>query len=266
MPGEPEEISVLIVGGQGTYRDGHYYTEFPDRDLAIQHCAGTKRIVDENFFTHVVFSGGFTQAQTPELSEAKSFLNMWTETQTKPIASIFYDEVALDSAENVIFGLMALRLAEPKAKIRRIGFYSLWQFKKQRMNSLAKALGIENQFYFYFFALAELANAGRLAQEGEEKQLASMAATGDYLLRGKEWEEKRRNRYKGDDPYDTRDKKLRERFEKVFDALDGLQKTTVSEVRAYAQDRDANEVLNEIRKQKLDRFRAVFAQHVLLAG
>lgn len=263
-----KEISPLIVGGQGTYLDGHYYTEYPDRDLAIQHCEATRKVVADNIFNYVVASGGCTQGQTPGVSEAQSFLNMWTETQTKPNVPVVLDEVALDSAENVIFGLMALRLEEPTATIRRIGFYSLWQFKKQRMTSLAKVLGIESQFYFYAFALPELANAGRLSQEGEEKQLALMAATQDYVLRGKLWDEKRRKRNKVG-TYEERDAHLRARFKETFSALDGLEKITIHEVQAFASDdgsRDINEVLDDIREQKAKRLQDAFRREVLQPG
>jgi hypothetical protein len=259
------DVSPLIVGGQGTYQDGHYYTEYPDRDLAIQHCVGIKAVVDQQHFTHVVLSGGYTQAQTPALSEARSFLNIWQETQTRPNVPVILDEIALDSAENVIFGLMSLRFEEPKVRIKRIGFYSLWQFKKQRMTFLAKALGIESQLFFYALALAELANAGRLAQDGEEKQLASMAATQDYLLRGKEWESKRISRFRGD-VYANRVDDLRNRFPRTFATLDGLQSVTLCEVQSQASAnlaRDIYDVINEIRQEKLKRFREAFLSEVL---
>lgn len=179
---------------------------------------------------------------------------------------VVLDEVALDSAENVILGLMALRLREPQVRIKRIGFYSLWQFKKQRMTKLAKELGVENQFYFSALALAELANAGRLAQEGEEKQLAVMAANHDYLLRGKEWEAKRVGRYNGAAPYRDRDAGLRAAFPAVFAALDGLRSVTLGEVLAQAgadPARDVHEVVGELRRKKLDEFREAFAAEVL---
>ena len=119
-----KEMSALLVGGQGTYLKGHYYTEHPDRDLSVNHAASVGTVASAGHYTHVVCCGGFTQRQTPDLSEAQSFENMWAETQTRPPQTVILEETSLDSAENVIFGLMQLRMEEGNRPIVRIGFYS----------------------------------------------------------------------------------------------------------------------------------------------
>src|SRR5262245_51026934 len=100
-----QPVSILIIGGQGTYQGGEYHTEFPDRNLSLAYMMEVAEIVRKNRFDYVIPSGGFTQAATPGLSEARSFEAFWHETQTLPQAKILFDEVALDSGENVIFGL-----------------------------------------------------------------------------------------------------------------------------------------------------------------
>ena len=223
-----EPIHALVVGGQGTYEDGAYYTEHPDRDLSIAHAGTVRDRCLEFGFTHVVCAGGFTQGATPGLSEAKSFEAMWEVTKTPPKVKVSFDDVSLDSAENVIFGLMRLRLdCGPVEPIHRVGYYSQWQFKKRRMTGLAQVLGIAEKFYFYAFADFALANAGRTASEGEENQLRRMRETNDFLLLGKEWERKRFSRYqKSRSLYAGRYKTLQRKFPETFKALKELREIT----------------------------------------
>ena len=263
-----DAVSPLIVGGQGTYRNGRYYTEFPDRALALDHIAEVANVVETADYNCVVCSGGFTKAQTPNLSEAQSIINYWTEIQRKPKVDLVLDEVALDSAENVVFGLMALRKRFPGRPIKRICFYSLWQFKKPRMTALAKDLGIEEHFYFRAFTDERKANAGPAALAGEQNQFEQMKLDRDYLLRGPAWEEKRRSRYKAckRKKYEKRDEELREIFKEVFQAWDALAVTTVGELKSYISKSPyspAEKAIEEIRRKKLKHLQKVFLEQVV---
>jgi hypothetical protein len=64
------------------------------------------------------------------------------------------------------------------------------------MTSLAPDLGIDRCFFFHGHADADHANAGDKAKAGELDQLARMRTRSDFLLRGREWAEKREKRHK----------------------------------------------------------------------
>lgn len=259
-------ISALLVGGQGTYRDGHYYTEHPDRDLSVNHAASVQAVARDGHFTHVVCCGGYTQRQTPGLSEAESFEKMWAETQTRPAQPVILETTSLDSAENIIFGLMELRLDEASSPIARIGFYSQWQFKKPRMTRLAAMLGIETQFYFSAYTDHLKANASELARIGEQKQYDELVATGDFLLRGAKWEKKRHERYQHSDAYENRIARYLHRFPAVFAALDALTKTSVSELQPLIQQdssMDFEKAIGYLKEQKITALQAAFRREVL---
>ena len=153
-----EVIAPLIVGGQGTYLDSSFYCEFSDRELSLEYMMEVAAVANRFKYTHIVTSGGFTQASTPTTSEAASFPELWDLFGINLSGhEIVLDEVALDSAENVICGLMAVRIHENKThveprRIGRIGFFSQWHFKKRRMTGLARQLGIENSFFFHGYA------------------------------------------------------------------------------------------------------------------
>ncbi len=266
----------LIVGGQGTYQNGCFYTEYPDRELCLEYIREIGNFAEKWGYTHIICSGGYTQKQTPDLSEAQSIRRFMEESGTIPSSGIKIEEdrIALDSSENIIFSLMELRINEPHKTIQRIGFYSLWQFKKARMNGLAKQLDIQERFYFSAYTDATKANAGDLAKKGEEAQLAEMIATDDFVLRKEPWEkmkqkkkgwdEKRRDRFVGTD-YSTRDVGLRAQYPKTFEALDGLRKDVISEILGLSMRADtAVEVAIEtLRKNKLKALQRAFLHEVL---
>ena len=179
---------MLIVCGQGTYENGRYYTEYPDRDVYLCHAISTKEIVKAFNYTHIVCSGGFTgKATGPRISEAKSFESIWQDTGTRPAMPCYMDEVALDSAENVYLGLMEARQNLSDIPIRRIGVFAAWQFKKKRFNCLAKELGIIDHFYFHGLAWAAEAEAGDKAQKGEQDEITRIEQDKDYLLLSDFW-------------------------------------------------------------------------------
>jgi hypothetical protein len=219
---------VLIVCGQGTYEDGMFYTEYPDRDVYFRHAITVTEIVSQYRYTHIVCSGGYTQRMTPSLSEARSFLNVWADTDSKPDIkkSFFLDEISLDSAENVYLSLMAARKElKPIERIRRIGLFAAWKFKKDRFTALARELGIEQRFYFHGLANADEAIAGAQALQGELDQMRSIRSSNDHLLLSEKWENKRLNRYSKPDPpkYEGRLLTLRNRFGMVFEIIDRIR-------------------------------------------
>lgn len=220
-----ESSDVLIVCGQGTYEKGNYYTEYPDRDVYLNHAASVKEIVGRFNYTHVVCSGGPTQSATGPLSEARSFEAMWDDTNSWPVAraSVFWDEAALDSGENVYLGLMQARIGLGAVPIRRIGVFAAWKFKKVRFNCLARETGIIDRFYFHGLAPTEEADAGERALQGENAQVKRIVEANDHLLLGDEWEQKRETRYRGTVGYDNRLNHLRKRFPDFFKILDEIR-------------------------------------------
>jgi hypothetical protein len=259
-----DRVDALIVGGQGTFNESSYFTEFPDRELGLEYVMKVRDIVDRFRYNVVICSGGYTQKETPILSEAESFLNIWAETMTKPACSVVLDNVALDSAENVIFGLMTLRLKEPGAKLQRIGFYSQWHFKKPRMTSLAADLGIDKRFYFHGYADADHANAGEAAKAGELGQFEKMKNQRDFLLRGEEWTEKRVTRHRHPSiSFAERDLELRTAFPAVFAALKQLERTSVDELTSEGPEMDAREAIRKAQQRKILTLQAAFSKEVL---
>jgi len=259
-----DPVNVFIAGGQGTFQKGEFFSEFRDQELSLGYVMKIPKMVEDFRYDVVICSGGYTQKETPTLSEAESFPNIWAETMTKPVCPVVLDKVALDSAENVIFGLMAWRLKEPGASLGRIGFYSQWRFKKPRMTSLAADLGIDRRFYFHGHAGADQANAGEAAKAGELRQLESMRTRSDFLLRGKEWAEKRVQRYRHPTiPFVERDVELRKAFPAVFAALDQLERTTVEEITSESLDIDAHEAIQIVRQRKLLAPQAAFREEMI---
>jgi len=245
---------VLIVCGQGTYKNGNYYTEYPDRDVYLRHAISVAKIVKEFKYTHVVCSGGFTQKSTPELSEAESFYAMWDDTDSWPMDHdrIFPDKLSLDSAENVYLGLMAARMKlYEKIPIRRISVFAAWKFKKARFNRLAKELGIIERFYFHGLAWANEADAGERALQGENNQMKKIIDANDSLLLSREWEGKRRVRYQGPGDenslptYDTRLNERQNQFPQFFGVLNEIRRYGMQDVlRKQLQKAFEKEVLN----------------------
>jgi hypothetical protein len=279
-------ISPLIIGGQGTYIDSLFYTEFPDRELSLEYMMEVAVVAQRFKYTHIIPSGGFTQSETPNVSEAASFENVWKEFEINlGSLNVVKDEVALDSAENVISGLMALRVAENESSRRpraigRIGFFSQWHFKKRRMTELARQLGIEKSFYFHGYAQASKAAAGGVAQSGEESQLDKMIATDDFLLLGEGWETKRRKRFKKGRTDDGKEgpnfesvfkdrwavsgKNLDRIFAGVFEKLQLLKRTTIEELdHAADMNADAYSTLELVRKRKIADLQAAFHSQVI---
>ncbi|MBC7924459.1 MAG: hypothetical protein H7039_02275 [Bryobacteraceae bacterium] len=281
-------IAPLIIGGQGTYHDSEFHTEFPDRELSLEYMMEVAAVAHRFKYTHIVPSGGFTQSLTPQTSEAASFPEVWKEFAIDLEGRVVVnDEVALDSAENVICGLMAVRIHEnanhvTPRRIGRIGFFSQWHFKKRRMTELARQLGIEKSFYFHGYAHALKAAAGDAAQSGEQRQLDRMIATNDFLLLAEEWETKRRQRFKpgrNDDGTETNafisayenrfansEYDLLASFAVVYEALKSLKHTTIHELSnaAASQDYDARTMLEQVHTSKVKRLKEVFREQVIL--
>jgi len=230
-----EDVSdILVVCGQGTYRDGAYYTEYADRDVYLGHAMNIGRVASEYRYDYLVCSGSYTQAATPGLSEASSFRSIWADTGTHPRLEndhIFFDEYALDSAENLYLALMVARQTlGPRIPMRRIGVYAAWKFKKSRFTQLARELGIVERFYFHAFADAGAAEHPDLATKGEAAQMQKMDETRDYLLLSEEWARKRRQRYRNPD-FEGRLRGLRAGFPRFFAVLDEIAAQGMNEGR-----------------------------------
>ena len=157
-----------------------------------------------------------------------------------PDARLMLDIHALDSAENVFLGLIAARSHLNLTPIRRIGLLAAWHFEKQRFQAIARALGIEERYYFHGYAPAERALAGEEALRDERALLAELDASGDVLLLEEEWERRRYARYHGGD-YLDRITDLVPLFPDFFQALLnvrmwGMEPRLVAELQQAFQD------------------------------
>ena len=223
-----DQADVLIVCGQGVYLDGCYYSEYPDRDVYMGHAIAVRKLFNSFNYSHIVCSGGYSQRNRlnktiNSTSEAESFINMWEDTKSWPLTRgrPILDTFSLDSAENVILGLICARRELKNKHIRRIGVFSSWQFKKKRFNSLAKNLGIIERFYFHGYQNTYMADAGELALFGE-KEFLKVNGDDPFLL-SKVAENKKRKRYAGHD-FQNRLAVIEDAFPSIFQALSDLKK------------------------------------------
>ena len=150
----------MIHAGQGTYFNGGFYADFPDHQIFYSHVLETFRLMKhDNVFQYdlCIPSGADTKLDTPDISEANSFLKILTEKKLHEGFNYELDELALDSAENLIFGLMAARVRlindnQANMPIGKIGFSCAFKFKAWRLNTNAKSLGILPFFYFHGYS------------------------------------------------------------------------------------------------------------------
>ncbi len=214
---------VLIGCGQGVYKNGGFPVEYPDADVYLWHGMEARNVANRFRYNVMVLSGGLTQKAHPDTSEAEGMLQIMTEMQERPAVRPILETAALDSTENVLFGLMAARLALDKTPIRRIGVHVAWQFKKHRFNLLARMLDLHPNFYFHGLASHDRADAGERAVDGEHALVGSVLEAGDPLLLSDRMEEKRRSRFVGAD-YAARTAHYRHQFPAVFAAVDTLRR------------------------------------------
>src|SRR6266480_3078070 len=167
-----EAADIIVITGQGVWAHGSFYVEYPDRDVYLEHAANARTIVARYRYSHAVLSGGYTQPSLPNVSEAEGLWSLFQDMDVWPLDKerIILDPLALDSAENIVLGLMAARLRLGRIPVRRIGVWASWKFKKPRFNLLARELGIQDRFFFHGCASYEDADAGARARQGEEDQ------------------------------------------------------------------------------------------------
>ena len=207
---------VLVVCGQGVYEDGRYYGEYHDRDVYFEHGMGIPDLVAKWKYNCIVLSGGFTQDKAPWTSEAESFLRMLSDSgMSLPCdVPLLLEECALDSSENLLFGLMRARLALASRRIRRVGIWSAWKFKKWRFNRNAQALGIVERTYFHGLAPASATNVQVLPEDAAQKTSAEYKedVLEFSLLRTEAMEQKRARRWRNNRSDPKRDEALEDVF------------------------------------------------------
>lgn len=286
---EKHSVDVVVVGGQGTFdpATGNYSTEWPDRGCSVEHAISVEGVRARGGYDLVVPSGGFTQKTTPDLSEARSFINMWRKPHAFPNCPVLLDEVALDSAENLLYSLMLVRLILKgtlglRIPIARVLFYTQWQFKIRRMNATAQRLGILSQFYFQAYTDEKEAWASDRAKDGEMSQVAKLEAADDFLLLGDEWEKKRFSRFQipswAEHPdaeiraankraiYDARHAHLRKAFPATFAALQALRQVHSEELLpliSAAPSSTPGDIMKQLADSKLRDLQNAFREEVI---
>ena len=141
-----EKISIMIACGQGVWDQGEFFSEYPaDNPIYIEHTGKIKEMAYNLRCNYVVLSGGYTQSARPEISEAKSMLNLIN--LEKDVDSNLYilDETSLDSAENLWVGLLTCRKTlddsgHKSIGISQINVFAAWQIKEKRFSMTAKAI------------------------------------------------------------------------------------------------------------------------------
>lgn len=229
MNPEKQAINVFLIAGQATYREGAIYSEFPDHSTFIQHALETPRYIKEHNYDLAVFSGAATKKATIGLSEARSFEHIlcdYRKLNDFPVPYTF-DEIACDSAENLIMGLIAARLwlrSKGKAEyaIRTIGVSAAFKFKNWRFKQNAKALGILPYFRFYGFT-----DQTTFVVPSEYRYPSPEGLKAEYFLlranNAKEYDRKREGRWtRVDVSFSKRLDGLKSHFPKVVTTLTAL--------------------------------------------
>jgi len=219
---------VLIHCSQGCIRpksEGgfEFLSEYPaDNAVHIRHATKSYRIVKEGGYTHFVAAGSHTQSGAPDLSEGESVVQCLPQRFRAEMGRrVLVDWRSLDSPENVYLALMAARKTLGLVPITAVGVSVCWPVKQRRFELAASALGIK-QFHFHGFARnTDAADSARLLK-GEEQQLAEMIETGDHLLLGQKWDQKRRVRYHLP-TYERRLLTRRREYPRFFAALESFR-------------------------------------------
>lgn len=218
-------ITVLIVCGQGVYlrECGDFLTDHPaDKEIYLEHALSVPSRARAVRATLVILSGGPTKRGAPGRTEGEGMRDLLEDFRTSFELECSPERCALDTGENVILGLLQARMLMPRdVAIGQIWLSSAWRFKKERIALTAQALGIPNRMYFSGFASEPAAGAKAVA--GERDVVEYMKASGDALLLGRAFDEKRRRRYAGDVAYESRLADVRAAFPSVFEELDVLK-------------------------------------------
>jgi hypothetical protein len=224
-----EDVDVLIVCCQGTYEDGVFYSEFPEQAVFSNHLISIPHIFRHFGYHALVLSGGYTKPQTPSLSEAHSVHKVWEDAGVEaPTELLFEDSIALDSAENLFIGLLEFvrqwkkRFPGHSPRVRRVGIYSAWLFKRLRFVECARALGLEGRFYFHGASETSESVAGDVPAHAEGRLVAQSKEVRDPLLLRWETATKRLLRGGFHIDYPRRTALLRHEFSLFFDILRSL--------------------------------------------
>lgn len=257
-------VTVALVCGQGTItiEDGVpvHHAEFPaDAGVQLGHARWCARELAAHAPDLAVLSGGRTKPATPERSEAESFLDLWDAEGTAPPTPVVLDDLALDSAENLILGLVAARLGlggaltpvDPRGAWRtrldaarltradptlgaappivRVLVLTAWRVKTLRFTLGLEELGVPDYEVRGFADSAASADSSGAAW-GEAAGFARIVAERDPLLLGPAWEAKRRARHQGPGAYEARLAPTRAAMARSFAALDALRATPGDDV------------------------------------
>ena len=200
-------VNVLLVCLQGVWRKGRFFSEYPgDNGVYLSHLSSIVELVQRMASSVVVFSGGPTQARAPGVSEAKSAKDYLEQKDALPChaSNLILDEAALDTSQNLIMGLAAMRLAIGwQRPIGEIVISVCWGPKRRRLARLAGLLGISDRVHVIPHDWeGRCAFNSDALREGESKFVEE--SRDDVLLLAPAWEQKRRERWHGHGSYDSR--------------------------------------------------------------
>jgi hypothetical protein len=217
--------AILLVPGQGVYvkERGTFLTEFPaDKETYVEPGLNAPMRARAVGAKLVVASGGPTNRGAEGRTEGEGMRHLLEDFRTAFALDCCAETRALDSAENLLFGLIQARLLlEPDVAIGQIWVWSAWRFKRERFSITARALGVGEQLYFSAFASEPAAGPKALA--GERDVVDYMKVSGDTLLLGQAFDDKRQRRYAGRVPYESRLGDLPKSFPGVFEAVVDLK-------------------------------------------
>lgn len=228
-----KEQNLMIVCGQGTWQQNHFYSEYPEKDAYIGHIMQLPYLLQNYQPDFISFTGGFTQKETGgQISEAASMVDILKEKSTLIIEKniikcggktieFFKEEAALDSVENIIFSVLKyFIITRGRAlSLKKIFIYSTWQFKKERFVLASKAIGIDSIMEYIYFSRGDEIKDLSIARQSEKRIVEKLMAENDPLMLSKQWEEKRMKRFQGSN-YALRDILYREHFSQFMESMD----------------------------------------------
>lgn len=114
----------------------------------IAHCKAGIALAYQQERSCLIFSGGYTYAESPDISEARSYYQAATQAELFPPdfpSPILLEEYARDSFENILLSLLCFH-DEFGYYPRSLSIVS-WQFKSERLQLHCQALQLPSTMY-----------------------------------------------------------------------------------------------------------------------
>jgi hypothetical protein len=224
----PHSGRVAIFCNQGVWWKGEFYSEYPfDNGIHEEAILDLPWACRKWGVSLLILSGGMTQSRVPQISEAQgaAALLQAVGADFPPGFVLGKDEISLDLPENILLGALAARLlVGPACEMSTILILCTHLMKSRRVGLAVSALGLSEKARFVGFFPAYRLASPAAALAGEDAMIAK--CSNDDPLALAEWAERRRRaRWTGAAPYETRLDGLAKVFPDTIGNLERLRGT-----------------------------------------